>query len=991
MVPVRGVLWLPEKFGEFQMRGRRRELNIALDLLRRAEAGRGGILLVEGEPGIGKSHILRELSDAAARHRFSLVCDAADKPLDQLPDDLSRPHAASWPAQPVRALSAGAGPGAGGRDGWNAAALSPGPAAAPGTPGRLLMVVDDVHCADPETLRRLAGLLRRAQPSAPLWILARSTVAPSHDAEQLFDRLERAGAVRMRLAPLDDQAVAAVAADLLGASPGKSLLALAAGAGGNPLLLVELLAGLQEEGRVQIDQGSAELVPGELPRRLRGVVHRWVAGLSPGARELLEVGAVLGESFQVDHVAALLGETPAGLLSGIESALAARILVAVPDALVFRRALVWRAILVGVPAPVRYALHRQAGEFLLQVGSSATDAAAHLISGSRPCSPLSLARLDAAARSLQASAPRAAADLAVKALELTGPVDGERIGRVETAVAALTAATRLSDAEMLAQSALAGPLPGAAKTRLHGRLAAVLLRSGRLAAAASEAAQVLSEPGLTGPSRDDAEFAMMLGMSAASQEAPAAKALAEKILADPGQRGDAAVAAALLAQALNRWRESQLPAALDLARLAVGRGRGGPVVASLLPRVILAGMLAGLGELDEAGRLVSAVREDARQLGLAGQAVSVDFLAARLALLAGRPTEAVAGAEEALRRADQLGAHLFSLAGLATLATVALRSGDLRVAGEQVDRFQARIAEYGAACGHDLCLITAAQVAEARDGAERTAAQVAGVYAAVTSQPAMLMAEESVAAWLVRFALRAQDRAHAEAVSAAAGHLAAGNPGFGALAAAAAHARGLLRRDPAALRQAAASSRDPWTRASAVEDLSLLLLEQKDFAGAALSLEESLTGYDRTAALRDARRVRRRLRGLGIRRGHFTSANRPRSGWESLTDTERAVSALVAQGLTNQKIASELFLSPHTVAFHLRQVFRKLDIGSRVDLARQLTERSRAGVQPGRTAARLAPRPCQSRSPLLRRRWPAGGGVTVGRLKRMRTIMTSCK
>ena len=105
-------------------------------------------------------------------------------------------------------------------------------------------------------------------------------------------------------------------------------------------------------------------MPGELPRRLRGVVYRWVAGLSPGARELLEVGAVLGESFQVDHVAELLGETPAGLLCGIESALAAGILVAAPDALVFRRALVWRAILDGVPGPsVRYAPHRQGGSF----------------------------------------------------------------------------------------------------------------------------------------------------------------------------------------------------------------------------------------------------------------------------------------------------------------------------------------------------------------------------------------------------------------------------------------------------------------------------------------------------------------------------------------------------------------------------------------------------------------------------------------------------
>jgi DNA-binding CsgD family transcriptional regulator len=932
------------------MRGRRREIDIGQDLLRGAEAGRGGILLVEGELGVGKSRILREFSDAAARHGFSLVCDAADQSLDELLDelldDLSGANFAHWSREPALAMAARTGDGGDGRGGRDTA-VSPGPPAAAGAPPRLLIVVDDVHCADPETLRRLDGLLRRPQPSAPFWILARGTVAPSRDAEQLFDRLERSGAVRMRLAPLDDQAAAAVVGDMLGASPGKSLLALAAGAEGNPLLLVELLTGLQEEGRIQIEQGCADLLPGELPRRLRGVVHRWVAGLSPGTRQFLEVGAVLGESFQVDHVAALLGETPASLLSGIESALAARILVAGPDALVFRCPLVWRAILGGVPAPVRHALHRQAGEFLLQIGSSATDAAAHLISGSRPCNPLSLARLDAAARSLLASSPRTAADLAVKALELTSPVDQERIGRMEAAVAALTAATRLSDAEALAHSALAEPLPGAAETRLHGRLAVVLLHSGRIAAAACEAGRVLSEPAVTGPPRDDAEFAWIFGLSAASEASPGALALAEEILADPGQRGDAAVGQNLLGQALDRWRESRVQAALDLARLAARRGRGAAGAAGGLPREMLAAMLVWLGELDAAGPLVTALGEDARQLALPGQAVSADFLAARLALLAGRTAEAVARAQAGLRQADQLGAHLFTLTGLATLATAALRSGDLRAAGEQVDRFQARIAQYGASCGYPLCLVAAAQVAEARDGPERSAAQVAELLAAVTSQPAMLLAEASVAAWLIRLALRQEDRTQAEAVSAAADRLAAGNPGFGGLAAAAAHARGLLQRDAAALREAADSSRDPWTRASAAEDLSLLLLEQKDFAGAAMSLEESLTGYDRTAALRDARRVRRRLRGLGIRRRHFTYAKRPRSGWESLTDTERAVSALVAQGLTNQKIASEMFLSPHTVAFHLRQVFRKLDIGSRVDLARLLTERSRHEVQPG--------------------------------------------
>jgi DNA-binding NarL/FixJ family response regulator len=59
-----------------------------------------------------------------------------------------------------------------------------------------------------------------------------------------------------------------------------------------------------------------------------------------------------------------------------------------------------------------------------------------------------------------------------------------------------------------------------------------------------------------------------------------------------------------------------------------------------------------------------------------------------------------------------------------------------------------------------------------------------------------------------------------------------------------------------------------------------------------------------------------------------------------------AVSGLVAQGLTNQQVAAEMFLSTHTVAFHLRQIYRKLDIGSRVDLARILTERSYAADSP---------------------------------------------
>jgi DNA-binding CsgD family transcriptional regulator len=81
----------------------------------------------------------------------------------------------------------------------------------------------------------------------------------------------------------------------------------------------------------------------------------------------------------------------------------------------------------------------------------------------------------------------------------------------------------------------------------------------------------------------------------------------------------------------------------------------------------------------------------------------------------------------------------------------------------------------------------------------------------------------------------------------------------------------------------------------------------------------------------------------------------PVAGWADLTDTQRMVAELVVDGLTNRGVGAQLFLSPHTVDFHLRQIYRKLGIRSRVELAR-LAGPLRAKVRPG-----PAPQPIAAR------------------------------
>ncbi|HLB18968.1 MAG TPA: helix-turn-helix transcriptional regulator, partial [Gaiellaceae bacterium] len=120
--------------------------------------------------------------------------------------------------------------------------------------------------------------------------------------------------------------------------------------------------------------------------------------------------------------------------------------------------------------------------------------------------------------------------------------------------------------------------------------------------------------------------------------------------------------------------------------------------------------------------------------------------------------------------------------------------------------------------------------------------------------------------------------------------------------------------------------------AAALEDLGVELIAT-DREAAIDALGRALALYTELGATWDARRVRSRLREHGVRR-RLVAAEPETNGWAALTTAELTVARLVAEGLTNREVAERLFVSPHTVNSHLRHVFAKLGINSRVELAR---------------------------------------------------------
>jgi DNA-binding winged helix-turn-helix (wHTH) protein/tetratricopeptide (TPR) repeat protein len=345
-----------------------------------AAAGRGALVLLVGEPGIGKTRTLEELAGEARRAGFRWLAgrsvEAEGAPAFWPFVQILRALAAAGRHPAVDLFSGLAESGAGGSrlgsaEGEQARfrlfdSVAEELRREAGR-GPLLVSVDDLHWADGDSLRLfrfLAGELR----DAPLLLVGTYRdveVRRGHPlARTLGDLAREPRAVRVALRGLAPDEVGLLVGSVAGAAPAPSLVAaLADLTDGNPFFVREMARWLRDE-HVPL-AGSASALA--LPQGVRDALGRRLDALSAPCNELLRVAAVIGREFGA-QILADVSETPReALLERLAEAFAAGVVVEegeAPGRYAFAHALVRQTLYEEIPAPRRALLHRRAGEAL---------------------------------------------------------------------------------------------------------------------------------------------------------------------------------------------------------------------------------------------------------------------------------------------------------------------------------------------------------------------------------------------------------------------------------------------------------------------------------------------------------------------------------------------------------------------------------------------------------------------------------------------------
>nr|AXL05453.1 LuxR family regulatory protein [uncultured bacterium] len=343
-------------------------------------------------------------------------------------------------------------------------------------------------------------------------------------------------------------------------------------------------------------------------------------------------------------------------------------------------------------------------------------------------------------------------------------------------------------------------------------------------------------------------------------------------------------------------------------------------------------LLTKARELEAAWRALNSIEANGEGSRSPRMAATSQLIRGELLFAMGRVDDGLADVNTGLRIAERCGDRASLPSGYVVMALGALRRADMRTCQHFVDKLtgEALLGYFGQAAGAWMT----AQVAEARSGVNSVEGLIAGMVTSPLVLRQLLVSQPAAASWLVRAAGKLGAGDLANVVVSAVCAASAEQPRFDVIRGSAAHAAGLLERDAGKLLEAANRHPDRWCAASAREDLADLLAKRRcERENTVRAFESALGTYTAVGATRDASRVVNKLRDFGVRRGATRAVERTGDLPHGLTDTEFAVAELVSQGYTNNEVGRQLFISRHTVAFHLKKVYQKMSVGSRVELA----------------------------------------------------------
>ncbi|MEU5611139.1 ATP-binding protein [Streptomyces sparsogenes] len=926
------------------MHGRAEEERALDSLLAAARAGRSGVLVVRGAPGVGKSALLAHLGDkaadpAAADGPVRVIRSAGIEFEAELP--FAGLHALLHPA--LDRLAALPAPQADAlRAAFGLAPAEPGDRFLVGLAvlsllaelagdGTLLCVVDDAHWLDRASAEALVFAARRLTGEGVLLLFGARETGDGHPLTGLpelrLEGLGRAAAIAL---------LAETGPDLADGVRERIL----AETGGNPLALIELPNALtpgQRAGR--LPPLAFHLGPLPLTARLRSAFGAQADRLPEPSRTLLLIAA-LEETGDLDVILRAAASLGAGAADA-EAAERSGLLRATAGGVTFRHPLARAAVIQAAPLHRRLDAHRALAAALASVSTGAPNDAAdrrawHLAAAATGPDERAAAALEQAADRARRRTGYAAQAMALeRAAELT-PDPAVRARRLVAAAEAAADSGEPRRALALAGRAAEGPADALLAARVAHVRAMVEFDDG----SPLRAAELLID-GASSLDGEHADKATAMLMEAVRDAYFAGHAQLARIAADRllSVGGDTPFTRAL--DGLARLIADDPAAAvhpmnaLPESVLAAG-SRGGAAPGPHRPseRLIAGAMGMMTGDEETASRVLRPLVADARAGGLVGWLPNLLEHLAITELHLGRHQDARAHAQEALSLAESIGQSHRADHLRCVLAWLAAAAGNEEECLELAEPAVARAAErhilrttsWGSMAIGMLELVRGRheQALDRLDAAaDGPLARHSGSTFLVHLAPDQVEAAVRggqpgrAAGPLAKFArwAEAADRPWAHAVTLRCRALTAPVAEAGPLYAQAVELHALGGR--------------PFERARTQLLYGEWLRRARRKTEARSQLRSALEAFERMGATAWSERTRGELRASGVPQPRTAVG----SGLDRLTPQELQVVRLATDGLSNRDIAAQLFLSPRTVGYHLYKAYPKLGITSRRELA----------------------------------------------------------